>query len=107
MNDDDNNRHELGFVAFVVLYLGILGFIFVVPVVLSPLLGVSYWVAVCGLAGLMPLLAATGHPWWLYETLRSVRGWGLGLPISRVRLLLVPMGLLFLLVAVLGYLNQR
>jgi len=107
MSENDNSSHELGFVAFVLLYLGILGFNFAAPVFLSPLLGVSYGVGVCGLTGLIFLLGATGHPWWLYETLRSVRGWGIGLRIGSVRLFLVPVGLLFLLLAVLGYINQK
>jgi len=102
MTPDDDPKRELSFTAWLLLYFSLLAFVFGVPFLIAPYFGMRVEIGWLGLSGGLSLLAATRHPWWLYETLRSVRGWGIGLPDGHVQLYLAVLGVLGLGLAVLG-----
>jgi hypothetical protein len=86
----------------VLIYFGILGIMVYLSLQVDGTyhLGEDRSVAIVG--GALYLLAATGHPWWLYDTVRHVRWFDAITDDGTMRVLLTILGLLLLLLGLGG-----
>jgi hypothetical protein len=96
------HRHRVTVSVFITVYVATLIVALALAIGLEALYGVSAYRTIVIFSGGMFLLASTGRPWWLYETIRRLRWFALIERDAVMRVILFLVGLFCGLAGLLG-----
>lgn len=71
MTPDDDPKRELSFKAALPVLLGFIAALVVIPILVAPLFRAYAPAGFMAIMGLLFLLPATRHPWWLFDVLNT------------------------------------